>query len=712
MAHQLLEETSPADQPLLREATVARAACDVNRGQGSSAGLIARFQRSSVDRLLALSRRNKRLLAVGLDAAICVWSCWAAFYLRLGEWMWLTGTQWLTVVLAIGLAIPIFGAFGLYRAIFRHTGWPSAVAVSSACLIYGVIYAMIFTFIGVSGTPRTIGFIQPIMLFLTIAMSRGLAHVYLGGRYQGILRREAGRKVLIYGAGVSGRQLAAVLAPSQDMRVVGFLDDDRSLLGGTVDGHLVRDPRDLGALVAAFGITDVLLAIPSASRKRRRQILDLLRPACVNVCTVPGLLDLAKGHLTVDELRPVDVEDLLGRDAVEPDHRLLRERIAGKVVMVTGAGGSIGSELCRKIHETQPSLLIVVEVSEYSLYAIREELSALGALKPGPTIVPLLASVQDEQRMRAIVDAWRPSTIYHAAAYKHVPLVELNPTEGIKNNVFGTLTLARLAIEFDVDDFILVSTDKAVRPTNVMGASKRLAEMVLQAHAATLSAPRFSIVRFGNVLGSSGSVVPLFRQQIERGGPVTVTHNDVTRYFMTIAEAAQLVIQAGAMANGGEVFLLDMGEPVRVIDLARNMINLSGLSVRDDDNPDGDIEISTVGLRPGEKLYEELLIGEGAKPTRHERIFQARERFTELEELDSMLQSLAQALDRGDAQRAVMLLRGLVPEYQPSEEIAFMLASAPKPSAADTTPLRFKSRRLPTRASAPAREDYARGDAL
>lgn len=618
--------------------------------------------------LLSLSRREKRLVALGVDSAICVWTVWAAMYLRLEEWVWLVGNHWLAVIAAPVIAIPIFIRSGLYRAIFRHTGWPAMIAVIRACLIYGAIYAMIFTFISVPGVPRTVGLIQPGLLFLAIAASRAFAHYLLGGNYRQILSRGESSNVLIYGAGASGRQLAAAVAQSGAMEVVGFLDDDRSLQGASMNGVMIHNPNQIVALAERYEVSDVLLAVPSASRRRRREILELLRPAAVNVRTLPGLLDLAEGRIEISELRRVEIEDLLGREAVAPDRALLEKNIKGKTVLVTGGGGSIGGELCRQILDLDPTVLLLVDSSEYALYAIHRELEHREH-GGGTRVIPLLASVLDEQRMRAILSAWRPATIYHAAAYKHVPLVEQNVLEGLKNNIFGTHVVARLAIECGVQDVVLISTDKAVRPANVMGASKRLSELILQGLASEESPVRFSMVRFGNVLGSSGSVVPLFRQQIGNGGPITVTHPEITRYFMTIPEAAQLVIQAGAMASGGEVFVLDMAEPVRVYDLAVNMIELSGFSVRDEANPDGDIEIAVVGLRPGEKLYEELLIGENPMPTQHQRIMQAREHFLPRAEIEARLEELGDAIQADDVLRAVAILKATVREYEAGEEI-------------------------------------------
>ncbi|TCS72470.1 FlaA1/EpsC-like NDP-sugar epimerase [Sulfuritortus calidifontis] len=540
------------------------------------------------------------------------------------------------------------------------------MAVTKAMIAYGLLFAAIFTAYGVQGVPRTIGLIQPMLLLLAVGVTRAFASFWLGGLYQSQLKRAALPKVLIYGAGASGRQLAAALANSHEMRVVGFLDDDDRLHGHVLNGLPIYSPADLPGLVEALKVSDVLLALPSVSRRRRNEILNQMRQAHVAVRTLPSVTELAQGKVSTADLRELDIDDLLGREPVTPNHILLGKNIVGKVVLVTGAGGSIGGELCRQIQRIGPASLLMVEQSEFALYEIHQELQA----KPGGArLVPLLASVQDAERMREIMATWQPDTVYHAAAYKHVPLVEHNPAEGIKNNVLGTLTAARAAVEQKVADFVLISTDKAVRPTNIMGASKRLAEMVLQALAATAPATKFSMVRFGNVLGSSGSVVPKFRQQIRDGGPITLTHPEITRYFMTIPEAAQLVIQAGAMARGGDVFVLDMGQPVKIMDLARRMIELSGLTVRDEANPDGDIEIEVIGLRPGEKLYEELLIGDNPKPTAHPRIMKAHEDFLPWPELEEKLKALKLALDVNDVAVVRAMLAQLVSGYQPSGEI-------------------------------------------
>lgn len=616
------------------------------------------------ERLLRLPRAAKRIVAVTVDIMLCLFTVALAYRLRLDEWIFPIGYQWLSYGAAVVIAIPLFIRSGLYRAIFRYVGWGALMSVVRACGIYAIIYAAIFTFVGFPLVPRTTGVLQPILLFLAIGGSRAIARYWLGDGYMAIFRRQAKRQVLIYGAGSAGRQLAAGLGNGDQMHIAGFVDDDAALQGSLLDGKMIHPPAKLAALIEDLEISDVLLAIPSASRQRRNEIVDELRGHAVTVRMLPGITDLAHGRVTVNDLKPLDIEDLLGRDPVPPAPELLSKCVRGKVVMVTGAGGSIGSELCRQILAEEPSMLLLYEQSEFNLYSIEQELlHRMAQMKGGARLLAILGSVQDEARIDALLEEWKPETIYHAAAYKHVPLVEQNPAEGVRNNIFGTLNMARMADRHGVKDFVLISTDKAVRPPNVMGATKRVAEMLLQAMSASGSATCFSMVRFGNVLGSSGSVVPLFRKQIAAGGPLTVTHPEITRYFMTIPEAAQLVIQAGAMAEGGEVFVLDMGEPVRIIDLARRMIELSGLSVRNESNPNGDIAIEITGLRPAEKLYEELLIDQNAIATSHQRIMMARDMFLAMEKLESSLQKLQSFCSNGDDAAIRAEIRTLVPEF-------------------------------------------------
>ena len=618
--------------------------------------------------VLSLPRLVKRLIVLIVDFNFCILAVWLSFYLRLGEFIVLTGNALIAALISVLVALPIFIISGLYRAIFRHAGWPALMAVARSIGVYGLIYFSIFTAIGVTDVPRTIGIIQPILLLLFVGISRAFARFWLSNQYQTILKRVERPKVLIYGAGQTGRQLAAAMANSHEMQVAGFLDDDVRLHGQVLNGQPIYNPLDLNSLVEAQKVNAVLLAMPSIDRRRRNEILSLVRDAHVSVRTLPSVTDLAQGKISITDLRDLDIDDLLGREPVSPNYILLAKNISNKVVIVTGAGGSIGGELCRQIIFLNPQKLLLIDQSEFALYKIHQELEIKLNTK-SHILVPLLASAQDAIRINEIFLTWRPETVYHAAAYKHVPLVEHNPAEGIKNNVMGTLITAQAAIENGVKDYVLVSTDKAVRPTNVMGASKRLAELVLQALADNQKISRFSIVRFGNVLGSSGSVVPKFRQQIRDGGPITLTHPDITRYFMTIPEAAQLVLQAGAMAKGGDVFVLDMGEPVKIYDLVVKMISLSGLTLKDENHPEGDIAIEVTGLRPGEKLYEELLIGNNPTPTSHSRIMKAKEEFILWPKLSEQLNTLEIALNANDVNLIRLMMQDLVKEYIPAGDI-------------------------------------------
>lgn len=624
-----------------------------------------------INAVLAIPRVYKRLIALAFDAFLCVLTVWLAYCLRLDGWVVLEGVDFLPVGVSLFLALPIFISFGLYRAIFRYAGMDAFMAILRAVGIYSLAFIASFTIISVPGVPRTVAILQPLLLLVFIGMSRLGTRYLLGKDYQAELKRNSRTNVLIYGAGTVGRQIASALDGSHELHVVGFLDDDKRMQGSILRGLPIWPPTDLPALAESQKVREVLLALPSASRQRRNEILEEMRKSRVTVRTVPDLNDIAQGRVTVTDIKELDVEDLLGRNAIAPRQNLLDKNIRGKTVMVTGAGGSIGSELCRQILVNSPECLILVEQSEFALYAVHRE------LEKSPTkIIPLLASVRDENRMRQIIRTLKPDTLYHAAAYKHVPLVEQNPVEGVRNNTLGTMITALAAREFGVKDFVLISTDKAVRPTNIMGASKRLAEMVLQALAAEASPQQptnFCMVRFGNVLGSSGSVLPLFRQQIRDGGPITLTHLDVTRYFMTIPEASQLVIQAGAMSGGGDVFLLDMGEPVRIYDLARRMVELSGLQVREPENPEGDIEISVTGMRPGEKLYEELLIADNPLPTDHPLILKAHEDFLPWEQLRTWLIKLDQSLESNDIGTASGILRELVSGYEPERDLYDLL---------------------------------------
>jgi FlaA1/EpsC-like NDP-sugar epimerase len=557
---------------------------------------------------------------------------------------------------------------GFYHTIVRYLGMGllyagAKVAVSSAIFLSAAAW-----FFGMTGTPFRLAFVYGAFCGLYLVGSRYSAQYLL-------LRRAAGRdKVIIWGAGESGAGVVHSMHGSQSFRPVVFVDDNPAMVGKQVNGLRVYPSDDIERLIRQYSVSRVLLAIPRASRKQRRRIVARLEPMSVHVQTVPDFNDLITGKARVDDIRDVDVEDLLTRPPVAPDESLMQATLLDKAVLVTGAGGSIGSELCRQILRVGPKVLVLFEISEVALYSIDKELRALAKKNDIDTeVVPLLGSVQEQHRVAEVMDRFEIDTVYHAAAYKHVPMVEQNIVEGACNNVLGTLRTAKAAIGAGVETFILVSTDKAVSPTNVMGATKRLAEQTLQAMQETTDTICFSMVRFGNVLESSGSVVPLFREQIKHGGPVTVTHPEIIRYFMTIPEAAQLVIQAGAMAEGGDVFVLDMGEPVKIVELAKRMINLAGLTIRTPDNPDGDIEIEFTGLRPAEKLYEELLIGENVLGTEHPRIMRAEEHFTPADVLMPMLLAVEDAARGLDRVRMREILEATVKEYRPSDDINDLL---------------------------------------
>lgn len=635
--------------------------------------------------LLTLPRNIKMGVVFSVDIISALLSTWCAFYLRIDQIGSPILAQGYVYIIAILLFIPIFVRLGLYRAIFRYAGMPAVVSTALAVAIYGFIFFLILLFFRFDGVPRSIGVIQPILFLLLAGGWRILARYWLAEAAEPGHPKTDKKYLLIYGAGEAGVQTASALNVMREFTVRGFVDDDPSKIGRTINGVYIIPPETVADFVAKHHISDILLAIPSLSLQRRREIIDQLQLLPVHVRSLPGMLDLASGKVSVSDFQELDIEDLLGREPVVPDQQLLSKNLTDKVVLVTGAGGSIGSELCRQIVRERPHKLVLLEHNEYGLYDIHQELQLLCKEQQlAVDICPQLGSIRNLRRIRAVFERHQPHTVYHAAAYKHVPMVQENPSEGILNNVFGTLNVARAAMEAGVEQFVLISTDKAVRPTNVMGASKRMAELALQALASAKvvdyapvdeqpygatppihNRTCFCMVRFGNVLGSSGSVVPLFRKQLRAGGPLTVTHAQVTRYFMTIPEAAQLVLQAGAMGEGGDVFVLDMGKPVKIVDLARRMIRLSGLTVKDDSHASGDIEIQVVGLRSGEKLYEELLIGDNPETTEHARIMKAHERFLPWEQLMPHLLSLRGAAKRGDAQGIHEVLTALVSGYVP-----------------------------------------------
>ncbi|PRA28450.1 polysaccharide biosynthesis protein [Pseudomonas poae] len=645
--------------------------------------------------LQGLPRRQKRLIQVAVDVVLIWCALWLAFVVRLGidemsnplvQHLWL-------FVSATLVAIPLYARFGLYRAVMRYFGNDALIAiikaVSLSSLILGVIVYWYSNHKNV--VPRSIIFnywwLSVIMVGgLRLAMRQFfLGDWFAAAQHVPFTRRDDGLpRVAIYGAGAAGNQLVAALRIGRVMRPVAFIDDDCSISNRVISGLQVYKPKHIQKMIDVTGAQEILLAVPSSSRGRRREILGFLEGYPLHIRSVPGFMDLASGRVKVDDIQEVDIADLLGRDPVPAQSELLERCIKGKAVLVTGAGGSIGSELCRQILEMRPTCLVLFEHSEFNLYSILSELEQRVIREAlSVRLLPILGSVRDQSKIFDVLKTWRVDTVYHAAAYKHVPMVEHNIAEGVLNNVVGTLNTAQAALQAGVSNFVLISTDKAVRPTNVMGSTKRLAEMILQAlsrelapvffgdsaNISRVNKTRFVMVRFGNVLGSSGSVIPLFHKQIKSGGPLTVTHPKITRYFMTIPEAAQLVVQAGSMGRGGDVFVLDMGEPVKIAELAEKMIHLSGLSVRSENNFHGDIAIEFTGLRPGEKLYEELLIGDNVVATQHPMIMSANEDHLSWDVLKGKLTELLAAVDQDDYTRVRQLLRDTVSGYSPDGEI-------------------------------------------
>ena len=686
-----------------------------------------------------MPRSFKSGVLIVTDSLILIFALWLSFSLRTDNWYWPAGGVnnpiVLLVLFAPVVAVPVFMQFGLYRAIIRYLGMKAFLSVFKAVIIYAAAWGLLAFLSGVQGVPRSVVPINAMVALLVIGGSRVLARWLLrkvedlnrAKKYHpdldtGFTKRSPAR-VIIFGAGEAGRQLAVGLGQSRECTLLAFVDDEVKLQGRDLMGMPILSQSQLIGFVNQHQVDDILLAIPSISRKQRSFIIEGLRPLNKHIRSLPGLADMARGQSDYGQLNELDINDLLAREPAEADEALLQSQVKNQVVLVTGAGGSIGSELCRQVLLRKPKTLLLFDLSELALYTLNNELQKVlhqlsqaknvglsvekNQVKASennsdninlmPRVIPLLGSVTDENRVSDVVSTWRPSIIYHAAAVKHVPIVEQNIVECVKTNVFGTLVIAKAAIEWRVDHFILVSTDKAVNPTNAMGASKRCCEIILQALAAEVKPAfepwwggqpslqverktQFAMVRFGNVLGSSGSVVPYFRNQIGQGGPITLTHQNVIRYFMTIPEAAQLVMQTGAMADqvmsdsidgkGAEVYVLDMGEPVKIYDLARRMIELSGLRVKDSDFPSGDIAIEVVGLRPGEKLYEELLIGNNPKKTQHPRIMKASEQYMPWDELTPWLSTLRVAADNSDVLMIRTLFKNLIPEYIPENEVA------------------------------------------
>ena len=618
---------------------------------------------------LSLSRVVKRSIMLFVDVLLIVTILALSFSMRLGEWFWPQGDLVYLLFFAPLVAIPIFIKFGLYRAIVRYIGFKALWVIVQAVSLYALVWGVIALLSGVQGVPRSVILINWILGMLLIGGSRIIGRWWFSDKKSYSVNAFDKRKnVLVYGAGSAGIQLATALTYSQELNPIAFIDDEPTLSNHQIMGLKVYSSNNLGELVASMKIEEVLLAIPSASRDRRNEIINNLEPYPVLVRTVPGVSELAQGKLKINDLNVVSINDLLGRDPVPPNQNYLRADITNKVVMITGAGGSIGSELCRQIIQLQPKKIVLFEQNEFSLYTIDQELIQKN-LKID--IAPILGSVLDSKQVERVCKTFSVQTIYHAAAYKHVPMIELNNFSGIENNIFGTLSCAEAAVLSNVDTFVLISTDKAVRPTNIMGATKRFSEMILQALSKKYNdkATNFSMVRFGNVLDSSGSVIPLFNKQIKEGGPVTVTDPAIIRYFMTIPEAAQLVIQAGAMSKGGDVFVLDMGEPVKILYLAKKMIHLSGLNIKDSNNPNGDIEILFTGLRPGEKLYEELLIGDSVLETEHQLILRSNEEMLPWSDLKLILNKLKTSVDKQNLEGARQALIEAVPGYKPQGDI-------------------------------------------
>lgn len=627
---------------------------------------------------LGLDRPSKRLFLLGVDFFMAPALLWAAFSIRLDVMYVPPAHQLWIFVVAPLISTPIFIKFGLYRAIMRYIGFKALWSVVQSVVLYVLIWSILVILAKVDGIPRSVFILNMLFAIFFIGGSRMVARWVFGDH--GLVRSSSDcyspNNVIIYGAGSAGMQLAVALTMGNELRPVAFIDDNQSMHNFHIHGLKVYSFSRLSHLIESEAVGEVLLALPSISQKRRKEIISMLEPYSVHVRTVPGVSELAQGKIKVEDIREIDISDLLGRGSVEPSVELLNANIKNKSVLVTGAGGSIGSELCRQIIAHQPKQLILFEQSEFQLYAIEKELSKL---QVDFELTPILGSVTNKRRISEVCLAFDVQTIYHAAAYKHVPMVERNPGEAIYNNIFGSLYTAQAAIESRVETFVLISTDKAVRPTNTMGATKRFAELILQALSVNRSlsrSTRFTMVRFGNVLGSSGSVVPLFREQISQGGPVTVTDRKIIRYFMTIPEAAELVIQAGAMGRGGDVFVLDMGEPVHIVDLAKRMIRLSGFEVKDEDSPQGDIEIIYTGLRPGEKLYEELLIGDSVLNTDHEKIMRAEEEVVGWNELEPLIYQLQESTDMGDFKRVRELLQTAVSGYKPQCDVVDELTLA------------------------------------
>ncbi len=616
--------------------------------------------------IYSLNRTFKKAMAILTDMFLCIFTLWFAYYLRLEEFILFKDLNLISIFLSIFILIPIFWMFGLYRTLFRYGGSSILATISMSTFIYGIIFFSIISIYGIKGVPRSIGIIQPILLFFGIVFSRFLVKLLLTGTFKSLINIRKRENILIYGAGSAGSELLISLENNPKYQIFGFLDDNPQLQRQLLFGKKIYNPSKLDGLVEENNIDLVLFAIPSINKSKKNTIIKRLNDHKLVVKTLPNVNDIIDEKITISAFKDFLIEDLLNRETINPNKELLNKNIKFKSVLVTGAGGTIGSELCRQILKLKPQILILFELNEFALYKSYEELIKLNK---NIKIFPLLGNVQDQSKLEKIFETFKVDTIYHAAAYKHVPLVEANICEGVKNNILGTLSVAKATINQRVKNLVLVSSDKAVRPTNIMGASKRFSELCLQSLNIKNNLSNFSIVRFGNVLDSSGSVIPKFRQQIRDGGPITLTHPEVTRYFMTISEAAQLVIQAGALGKNSEVFVLDMGESVKIINLIKRMINLSGLKIKNKHNPDGDIEIKIIGLRPGEKLYEELLIGDNPQKTIHPKIQKTAEPYIPIEELEKYINELIILLEDQQPDKIKKFLKKVLKIYNPNSEL-------------------------------------------
>ena len=625
-------------------------------------------------KLINLSRLNKQLILFLTDFVVLVSVLIASFSIRYGYWYFPENNFIFGLIFgAPVIACAIFMSLGLYRSVTRYIGFNALWAIVRGITLYALIWGVIAFLGGVEGIPRSIVLFNWALSILAIGGLRMVARwLFTSGKnIQYNKKLGIKKRVLVYGAGEAGIQLVGALTQSQEYNPLGFIDDSKELQTAEIWGLEVYSPDDVGKVIDKLKIDEVLIAMPTVSRARRFNIVTVLESYSVQVRMLPSVSDLAGGKVSVDDLRKVDIEDLLGRDKVAANQNLLIKNIKDKIVLVTGAGGSIGSELCRQVLTLKPKGLILFEMNELALYKIDKELHDFNENKI--KIYPVLGNVNNIKRLNKVFKYFNVNTVYHTAAYKHVPIVEFNNSEGVDNNIFGTLNCAQAAIKNKIKTFVLISTDKAVRPTNTMGATKRTSELILQALAKTQTITKFTMVRFGNVLDSSGSVIPLFKEQINNGGPVTVTDKKIIRYFMTISEAVELVIQAGAMGTGGDVFILDMGKPVRIDDLAKKMIKLSGLEVKDELNPNGDIEIKYVGLRPGEKLYEELLVGDNCTKTNNSLIMRAEEDMIFWEDLNPILDSLKKEVINFDHEKIRKLLAEIVPGFKPQSGIVDIL---------------------------------------